>query len=205
MPSFDWAYATTLDGSSNLAAEAELLSAKYDASVRVACLETDSPNWVPIPSRTYLGEILVSSMVARADRVISIPVAKTHAWAQLTLSLKNFIGVTPLEPYAMWLEPGYWDRGKVFDHSSPEAIAGIYLDIVDAVKPDLAIIDFSIGVEGDGPSVGEENGRTVDLRDRLGSWLLLASTDLVAADAAAARVMSRDVEDIGQDFEHGFR
>ena len=52
--------------------------------------------------------------------------------------------------------------------------------------PDLAIIDFSIGVEGDGPTVGGENGRTVDLKKRLGSWLLLASTDLVAACQAQA-------------------
>jgi uncharacterized protein (DUF362 family) len=198
MPTFDWAYATTLDRSTNLAAEAERLSAKYNGSVRTACLETDSPEWVAIPSQTYLGEILVSSLVANADRVISIPVAKTHAWAQLTLSLKNFVGVTPLEPYAMWLEPGYWDRGKVFDHSSPEAIGQIYLDVVSAVKPDLAIIDFSIGVEGDGPTVGENNGRTVDMKDRLGSWLLLASTHPVAADATAARVMSHDVQAIKQ-------
>jgi uncharacterized protein (DUF362 family) len=36
------------------------------------------------------------------------------------------------------------------------------------------------------------------MRDRLGSWLLLASTDLVAADATAARVMSHDVAAIKQ-------
>lgn len=198
MPKLDWTYARTLDGSKDLATEAERLSARYDGTARVVSLETDTPEWVEVPSRTYLGKILVSSLVARADRVISIPVAKTHAWAQLTLSLKNFVGVTPLKPYAMWLAPGYWDRGMVFDHSSPQAIAAIYLDIVDAVKPDLAIIDFSIGVEGDGPTVGGENGRTVDVKQRLGSWLLLASTDLVAADATAARVMSHDVNDVQQ-------
>jgi hypothetical protein len=32
----------------------------------------------------------------------------------------------------------------------------------------------------------------VDVRERLGDWLLLASTDLVAADATAARVMGQD-------------
>jgi len=185
-----WDHATTLDGSTNLSSETARLSAAYGRPVRVASLEADSPTWVEVPSSTSLGTIAVSSLVARADRVISIPVAKTHSWAQLTLSLKNFIGITPLERYGD-LPHGVADRGVVFDHSSPRAIAAIYLDIVQGIKPDLAIIDFSIGVEGDGPNLSH-GGRTVDLRDRQGSWFLLASTDLVAADATAARIMSHD-------------
>jgi uncharacterized protein (DUF362 family) len=64
--------------------------------------------------------------------------------------------------------------------------------VVNAVKPDLAIIDASIGVEGNGPTVGS-SAFTVDMRDRLGSWLLLASTDPVAADATMARIIGHDV------------
>jgi uncharacterized protein (DUF362 family) len=145
-----------------------------------------------------LSEIAISSLVYNADRVISIAAAKTHSWAQLTLSLKNFVGVTPMERYAEWMPSGYWDRGKVLDHSSPAAIGQIYLDIVSALQPDLAIIDFSIGVEGDGPTTGNDQGRTVDVKDRLGKWLLLASTDLVAADASAARIMNHDPNSIEQ-------
>jgi hypothetical protein len=36
------------------------------------------------------------------------------------------------------------------------------------------------------------------MKERLGSWLLLASTDLVAADATAARIMSFDVAEVKQ-------
>jgi uncharacterized protein (DUF362 family) len=194
-PVLNWEYARTLDGSANLASEAARLSAEYGRTVRVASLEVDSPRWVEVPSSTYLGTIAVSSLVANADRVISIPVAKTHSWAQLTLALKNFVGITPLERYGNM--PDVPDRGVVFDHSSPGAIAAIYLDIVRGVKPELAIIDFSIGVEGNGPNLSH-GGSTVDLRDRLGSWLLLASTDLVAADATAARIMSHDPAQIRQ-------
>jgi uncharacterized protein (DUF362 family) len=197
MPTFDWELATTLDGSTNLAAEAERLGSKYGRKVTLACLDTDSPEWVEVPTSTYLGKVAISSLVARADRVISIPVIKTHQWAQLTLSLKNFVGVTPLELYGWKGADTMWSR-VLLDHSSPEAIAQLYLDIVSAVKPDLAIIDASIGVEGDGPSATEGNGLTVDMRERLGSWLLLASTDLVAADATAARIMSHDVADVKQ-------
>jgi uncharacterized protein (DUF362 family) len=91
---------------------------------------------------------------------------------------------------------GYFSR-LGFDHSSPQTIAQIYLDIVNAIRPDLAIIDASIGVEGNGP-VTAFGGSTVDMRNRLGSWLLLASTDLAAVDATAARVMSHDVATIKQ-------
>ncbi len=198
MPTLDWSYATTLDGSTNLAQAAARLSSQYAGEARVASLEADSPAWVEFPSRSNLDRIAVSSLVAGADRVISIPVAKTHSWAQLTLSLKNFVGVTPLLRYGVWMEGGYWDRGRVLDHSSTRSIAQIYLDVVAGVKPDLAIIDFSYGVEGDGPSAGGNDGTTVNVRDRLGSWLVLASTDLVAADATAARIMSHDVSDITQ-------
>ena len=194
-PVLNWEHARTLDNSTNLAGEAARLTSEYGRTVRVASLEVDSPEWVEVPSDTYLGTIAVSSLVARADRVISIPVAKTHSWAQLTLALKNFIGITPLERYGDM--PDVPDRGVVLDHSSPRAIAAIYLDIVRGVQPDLAIIDFSIGIEGDGPNLSH-GGRTVDLRDRLGSWLLLASTDLVAADATAARIMSHDPARISQ-------
>jgi len=196
MYSFDWRRATTLDLKTNLVTESERLNSKYSGKVRLACLETDSPGWVEIPSRTSLGKIAISSLILHTDRVISIAVAKTHAWAQLTLSLKNFIGITPMEQYAMWMPSGYWDRGKILDHSSPQAIGQVYLDIAEAVQPDLAIIDFSFCVEGDGPTSGENNGTTLNMKDRLGSWLILASTDPVAADAVAARVMSHDVTQI---------
>jgi len=194
-PVLNWELAATLDGSANLAGEATRLSTEYGRPVRVASLEVDSPEWVEIPSTTYLGTIAVSSLVAHADRVISIPVAKTHSWAQLTLALKNFVGITPLERYGDL--PDVPDRGIVFDHGSPSAIAAIYLDIVQGIKPDLAIIDFSIGIEGNGPTISH-GGRTVDLRSRHGSWFLLASTDLVAADATAARIMSHDPARVSQ-------
>jgi uncharacterized protein (DUF362 family) len=192
MPSFDWTYATTLDGSTNLVQEAARLATRFAKPVSVVSLEADSPSWSRVASRTYLGTIAVSSLVTGADRVISIPVAKTHSWAQLTLALKNFVGVTSLDEYGVWTGSS-WDRGGEFDHSSPRAIAQIYLDVVAGVRPDLAVIDFSIGVEASGPTMGS-GGRTVDMRDRLGSWLVLASTDLVAADATTARIMRHNVE-----------
>ena len=79
------------------------------------------------------------------------------------------------------------------------------MDIVKGVKPDLAIIDFSIGIEADGPTKSQ-GGATVDMKERLGSWAILASTDIMAADATAARVMDHDVNEVrqlGMGFEMG--
>jgi uncharacterized protein (DUF362 family) len=187
MPRFDWAGATTLDGARNLVDELAGLSARYGRPVRLACLDTDTPEWIEVPTGISLGTVAVSSLVTRADRVISVPVAKTHRWAYLTLSLKNFIGITPLERYG-W---GGSETTRVRLHSndsSPRGFGRLFVDLAHAASPDLAIIDFSIGMEGNGPS-SSTGGTPVDVSARLGSWLVLASTDPTAADATAARVM----------------
>ncbi len=196
LPKFDWRHAVTLDGSTNLVKEAQRLSSSYEGKVTLACLETDSPGWVEVPSRTPLNKIAISSLVANADRVISIPVAKTHSWAQLTLAAKNFIGITPLSRYAQLIDNTWWNRGT-FDHGSPQAIAQVYLDIVKSIEPDLSVIDFSIGLEADGPS-RVQGGTTVDMKERLGSWAVIASRDIMAADATAARIMSHDATKVKQ-------
>jgi len=196
LPSFDWKYAVTLDGSTNLVTESARLSSLYHGKVTLACLETDSPAWVDIPSVTSLNNIAISSLVAHADKVISIPVAKTHSWAQLTLASKNYIGITPLSRYAQWVDNSWWNRGA-FDHKSPGAIAQVYLDIEKSIRTDLSVIDFSIGIEGNGPT-RSQGGTTLDMKDRMGTWAIVASRDIMAADATAARIMNHDVNNISQ-------
>ncbi|MGD0766193.1 MAG: DUF362 domain-containing protein [Dehalococcoidia bacterium] len=196
MPSYSWDYATTLDGSTNLVKEAARLNSTYPGTVKLACLDADSPAWREIPSRAGLSQsLVVSSLVADADRVISVPVLKTHQWAQLTLSLKCFLGTTPLARYGAKADGTV---PRIYLHLASAGIEQVFLDVVTAVKPDLAVIDGSICVEGNGPSVGDTAGLTVDMRKRLGAWLLLASTDLAAADATAARIVKHDVTQIRQ-------
>ena len=196
LPTFDWKYAVTLDGSTDLVHESARLTKMYAGKMILACLEEDSPSWVEVPSVTPLNRIAISSLVAHADKVISIPVAKTHSWAQLTLALKNYLGITPLSRYAQLVDNTWWNRGT-FDHSSPEAIAQVYLDIEKSIRTDLSVIDFSIGIEGNGPT-RTWGGTTVDMKDRLGTWAVVASKDIMAADATAARIMNHDVTQISQ-------
>lgn len=188
--SWSWEDIATLDGTTNMAAEAQRLRDAYGGRVTLACLQANSPAWDMIPSPwTRLGGIHVSSLVTRADRVISIPVVKSNRWTHITASLKNFVGVASLQRY------GLGTPLRFILHSA--GIEQCFLDIVNAVKPDFTIIDCSICCEGNGPFVLPGWwGTTVDMRDRLGDWLLLAGTDPVAADATAARVISHDVDSI---------
>ncbi len=187
MPRFDWSGAVTLDGARDLVSALARLSSSYRRPVRLACLDADTAEWVEVPTATSLRSVVVSSRVTAADRVVSIPVAKTHRWAYLTLSLKNFLGITPLARYG-W---GGQETTRVRLHSgdpTPRGFGRLFLDLARAAAPDLALIDLSIGMEGNGPS-SSTGGVPVDMRSRLGTWVLLASTDAVAADATAARVV----------------
>jgi uncharacterized protein (DUF362 family) len=196
MPTLNWRWARTLDGSTTLSDEVARLSNYYGKPVDAVSLEVDSPNWTDVPSATPDGIMTVYSMVAQADHVISIPVAKTHANAQLTLAFKNFVGVTPLDRYAQWTGDSY-NRGSGLNHNTPASIAQVYLDVAAGINADLAVVDLSIGIEGQGPTTGY-GGRPVDMRQRGGSWLVLASRDLAAADATAARIMSHDPAGVTQ-------
>ena len=195
---YSWEPSYTLDGSTNLVTEAARLSSQYDGDVSLACLESDYPGNYQIPTGTDHDCLYISNIYAKADRIITVPVAKTHNCAQLTLGCKNFVGVLSIARYGILLQNTYWDRGLGIDHTTVENISRAFLDVVAAKKPDLSIIDFSIGVEGNGPTAGSGYGSTVDVSERLGSWVILASKDIMAADATAARMMNHHVPNIKQ-------
>jgi len=113
LPSFDWQYAVTLDGSTDLVSESNRLNSKYDGTITLACLENDTPEWIDVPSDSAYHKISISGLVTNADKVISVPVAKTHSWAQLTLAAKNFVGITPLSKYAQLIDNTWFNRGSV--------------------------------------------------------------------------------------------
>ncbi len=186
---FAWHEMLTLDGSTSVSEKTDWLNRRYEGTVELACLNADSPGWDAIPAGpSGLGRIYVSSLVRRAHRIISIPVIKTHRFAQMTLSLKNLMGVTPAEYYG---RPGLTYRTKL--HNAPAGLEQAFLDIATALRPDLVIVDGSIGCEGNGPHVMPGWwGTTVDLRDRLGDWVLLVSRDPLAADATAARMTGHE-------------
>ena len=124
-----------------------------------------------VPNRfgaTALRELALPATLDRVDLIVSLPKLKTHHWAGVTLSLKNFFGVMPGIVYG-------WPK-NVLHHAG---IGPAILDIAAAVRPHLAIVDGIVGMEGDGPIMGTPRQ----------SNLLVLGTNLPAVDATCARLM----------------
>jgi uncharacterized protein (DUF362 family) len=121
--------------------------------------------------RSGLTRLTLPQPLAESDWLVSVAKMKTHHWAGVTLSMKNLFGVMPGAYYG-------WPKNVLHYAGLGEAI----LDIAATVRPQLAIIDGIVGMEGDGPIMGEP-------RD---AGVLLVGRDAVAVDASAARVMGID-------------
>jgi len=97
---------------------------------------------------------------ALESTIVSVPKLKPHRMADVTLSLKNMMGVvTP--------------KGSMHNHLS-QKIA----DLASIMKPSLAVIDGIVAGEGH-----ETSGNPVEMN------LVIAGTDPVATDAVGAAVM----------------
>lgn len=106
------------------------------------------------------------------DCFINVPVAKHHSLTDLTLSIKNLMGVCGK------------NRGKMHWNIN-ESLA----DLLAFMKPDLTVIDMTRVLLRNGPSGG-------DLADVEQQNTIIASTDPVLADSLAARAMGRNPGEI---------
>ncbi len=107
----------------------------------------------------------------QVDWVVSLAKLKTHHWAGITLSMKNLFGVMPGSYYG-------WPK-NVLHYAG---VDGAILDIVSALKPQFAIVDGIVGMEGDGPIMGTPKPAGV----------LVMGRNLPAVDATCARIMGID-------------
>ena len=145
----------------------------------VELVDLDRGEAVPfeVPNPMAVERLKVSSYAAQADRIVSVPVMKTHMHAVASLSLKNMKGCLHQRekirfhhlPERDRFQP--WHGQKTLDR----AIA----DLASVLYPDLAVVDGIVAMEGLGPSLGEPKP--------LG--LVLASEDPIAADMAALFLM----------------
>jgi uncharacterized protein (DUF362 family) len=115
-----------------------------------------------------LRELLFPKTVLGIDFLVSMPKLKTHHWAGVTLSLKNMFGVVPGSCYG-------WPKNILHWAGIGRAI----LDINAAVRPDFAIVDGIVGMEGNGPIQGSPKK----------AGLLVFGDDPVAVDATCCRLM----------------
>ncbi len=135
---------------------------------------------VAVPRGRVLQTLKVCADVFDFDFVVSLPVMKMHMHTRVTLAVKNMKGCL-------------WRRSKVELHMLPpledsdeKPIDVAIADMASVLRPDLAVIDGTVGMEGLGPSAGA--AKPLDV--------VVAGTDAFAADAVACRLMGTRAEDV---------
>ncbi|MCF6155722.1 MAG: DUF362 domain-containing protein [Candidatus Brocadia sp.] len=65
---------------------------------------------VEIPNGRFVKNAIVSEIIYHVDRVINVPVIKTHSFANYSISLKNFIGAIHAQQRPYFIAPEFWDE-----------------------------------------------------------------------------------------------
>ncbi len=117
-----------------------------------------------------LKEVMVHEAIMAADVFINIPVLKHHGGAGMSGAIKNLMGVV-------------WDRSYYHRNNLHQCIA----DFLTVRRPDLNIVDAYKIVTRNGPRGGSPTDVTT-------GRMQLLSTDIVAVDAAASRLLGGSPE-----------
>jgi len=132
-------------------------------------LNVDDVERVPLKTHaSRLNELYLPKTALGVDFLVSMPKLKTHHWAGVTLSLKNMFGIVPGSCYG-------WPKNVLHWAGIDRAI----LDVNAAARPDFAIVDGILGMEGNGPIQGTPKA----------SRVLICGSDPVAVDATCCRIM----------------
>jgi uncharacterized protein (DUF362 family) len=127
---------------------------------------------VEIPNGIKLKRAHVHALVLDSDVFFNVPVLKHHSGSLMTAGMKNLMGVI-------------WDRGAYHRTDLHQTIA----DFLTFKQPTLTILDAYHPMVRNGPR-GISTADVVEMRT------LLASTDIVALDAAGAKLLSHQPADV---------
>ena len=143
--------------------------AAKDAGAKVAPGHSESYyQQVNVPGGKNLKDAKVHELILSSDVFINVPVLKSHGSAKVTITMKNLMGIV-------------WDRRFWHRNNLNQCIA----DFATYRKPDLNIVDAYNVMTKNGP-------RGVSKADVVTMKYLIASTDMVAADAAATKIFGMD-------------
>ena len=123
---------------------------------------------VSLPKGRSLKSTKIHQAILDSDKWINVPVLKNHGGAQLTISMKNYMGIV-------------WDRGFFHANDLQQCIADV---CTYEKKPVLNIVDAYRLMKTSGP-----RGRS--LSDVVLSKGLFISPDIVAVDTAAANFFNQ--------------
>ncbi len=129
---------------------------------------------VAIPGGVKLKQARVHSLVLDSDVFFNLPVLKHHGGALMTACMKNLMGVVSKRDQ---------------QHYHREDLHQCVADFLTFRQPTLNILDAYHPMVRNGP-----RGKTAD--DLVEMRTLLASTDIVAIDAAAARLLGHQPADV---------
>ncbi|MDG5815316.1 DUF362 domain-containing protein [Chitinispirillales bacterium ANBcel5] len=134
----------------------------------------DHGRYVSHPKGLSSKKLYIANGVLECDGLVSIPKLKSHGLTRLTGAVKNQYGCVPGAT-----------KGE-YHAKFPDVLefSKILVDVCQVVKPRLYIMDAIIAMEGNGPRSGDPK--------KLG--LLLLSTDPVALDAVASRIVDLNPE-----------
>jgi uncharacterized protein (DUF362 family) len=185
--------------------------------VQLVDLNRDDWVWVQVYDRHLQPmELRAARSVVESDYRIAIGPPKTHDAVLVTLSLKNIVvgsmirdvgresSANLLRAAGQFVPTGLrqspllagvkasvarsLNRSDKFAlHQGYPAMNLNLYTLAKIMAPHLSVIDGYVGMEGSGPSHGDP----VELR------LAIASTDFLAADAVAVRIMGFDLDEVG--------
>lgn len=127
---------------------------------------------VTVSQGKILKKAKVHELILGSDVFINVPILKNHSSADLTIGMKNLMG-------------NVWDRRFWHANNLHQCIA----DFTSYRKPDLTVVDAYYVLKRNGP-------RGVSKDDVLTMKSQIVSTDIVAADAAAAKLFGSDPEKV---------
>ena len=123
---------------------------------------------VSLPAGRVLKEVKVHQAILDADVWINAPVLKHHGGANLTIGMKNYMGIV-------------WDRKEFHRSGLSECIADV---CTFEKRPVLNIIDAYRVITNNGPKGRSENDVTI-------AKALFVSKDIVAGDTVATKFFNQ--------------
>ena len=166
----------------------EALQAEYDLPIRLVDLHQET-DWVK--TKVFLAErnedtVRMPKIVLDCPCTISVAIAKTHDAGVVTLAMKNMIMGTLHKEDRIKMHGYHSHADRVLPREAQTLNINL-LRLSRYLKPDIAIVDGTVGLQGNGP------GGT----DSVPLGVAIVSDDVFAADAVTAKTMGFEPLEIG--------
>lgn len=166
----------------------EALQAEYDVPIKLIDLhqETDWVETIAYLAGRETDTVRMPKTVLDCPCTISVAIAKTHDAGVVTLAMKNMIMGTLHKSDRIKMH-GYQSHA---DRELPREAQTLNINLLRLsrfLKPDIAIVDGTVGLQGNGP--GGTNSVPLGIT--------VASDDVFAADAVTSKAMGFEPLEIG--------